>query len=136
MLQKFTHTIVWCLDQDEAKAFYTEKLGFEVREDMALEGFRWLTVAPQGQPDLELVLMPVRAGQMMTEENATQLRSLVQQGLLGPGVFQTADCRATYRELKSRGVEFLGEPAERPYGIEVMMKDNSGNIYSVVQRPR
>jgi catechol 2,3-dioxygenase-like lactoylglutathione lyase family enzyme len=136
MLQKLSHAIIWCLDQEESKAFYTEKLGFEVREDVVMEGFRWLTVAPKGQPELELVLMPIRAGFGLDEAEAVNLRELVKKGCLGPGVFQTADCRATYAELKAKGVEFLREPAERPYGIEAMMKDNSGNLFSVVQRPR
>lgn len=136
MLQKLSHATVWCLNQDEAKAFYTEKLGFEVRMDVVMEGFRWLTVAPKGQPELELVLMPIKAGFNLDEAGAANQRELVKKGCLGPGVFETADCRATYAELKAKGVEFLGEPVERPYGIEAMMKDNSGNIFSVVQRPR
>lgn len=136
MLQKLSHATIYCLDQDKAKAFYTEKLGFEVRNDIVLGGFRWLTVSPKGQPDLELVLMPTHPGPMMDEATCAALRGLIQKGVLGPGVFETADCKTTYEELKARGVEFLGPPQERPYGVEAMLKDDSGNLFSVVQRPR
>lgn len=135
MLQKLSHATIFCLDQDESKRFYTEKLGFEVRTDMTMGTFRWLTVAPPGQ-DLELVLMKVNASPPFDADSAEQIRGLIARGILGGGVFETADCRATYQELKARGVEFMGEPVERPYGVEVMLKDNSGNLFSVVQRPR
>lgn len=136
MIQKLSHATIFCHNQEEAWRFYTEKLGFEVREDVKMGDFRWLTVAPKGQPDFELVLMELKPHPMMDEATTEQLRGLVRKGVVGPGVLQTADCRATYRELVAKGVEFLGEPAERPYGIEAMMKDNSGNIFSLVQRPR
>jgi predicted enzyme related to lactoylglutathione lyase len=136
MIQKFTHATIFCLNQEEAKLFYTEKLGFEIRADVRMGDFRWLTVAPKGQPDLEMVLMEINQRPPFDESAAASLRELVKKGMLGGGVFETADCRATYEELKGRGVQFLGEPTERPYGIEVMLKDNSGNVFSVVQRPR
>jgi len=133
MITRLSHVTIYVLDQDEAKKFYTEKLGFEVRMDTTLEGFRWLTVGPQDQKDLEIVLMKAAANFMMDAETAAQLRQLIEKGLLGAGVFETKDCRATYEELKSRGVEFLSPPQERPYGIEALLKDNSGNWFSMTQ---
>jgi predicted enzyme related to lactoylglutathione lyase len=134
MIQRQSHASVYVLDQDRAKAFYTEKLGFDVRADVTMGDFRWLTVGPKGQPDHELVLMPIRASQMMDEATAATIRDLVSRGVMSTGVFETADCHKTYEELKARGVEFLCPPTERPYGIEAMVKDDSGNWFSLTQR--
>ena len=135
MIRKMSHTSIYVLDQDRAKAFYTEKLGFEVRQDVKMgEGFRWLTLSPKGQADMEIVLMPVRGGAMMGEEQAAKLRSLVEAGVLGAGVFETADCNKTYEELKAKGVEFKQAPAQRPYGLEALFRDDSGNWFSLCER--
>jgi catechol 2,3-dioxygenase-like lactoylglutathione lyase family enzyme len=125
MISKLSHTTVWVLDQDEALDFYTQKLGFEVRVDETMDGFRWLTVSPPDQPDHELILLEP-GGPMMDEDAARQVKELVAKGALGPGAFETKDCKATYAELSSRGVTFLSEPTERFYGIEATFRDNSG----------
>lgn len=139
MISGFSHLCVYVLDQDSAKAFYTEKLGFEVRADVSMDeasegggaGFRWLTVGPAGQLDLELILSDCAMGH--DAEVAEQLRVLVAKGALAPGVLTTDDCRRTYEELSARGVVFLQEPAERPYGIEAVLRDDSGNWFSLTQ---
>jgi catechol 2,3-dioxygenase-like lactoylglutathione lyase family enzyme len=136
MLQKLSHVTVWVLDQDRALEFYTAKLGFEVRTDQRLGGFRWLTVGPKGQKDMEMVLLPVAPGPMLDEASAEALRDLVRKGALCVGILETDDCRVTYEELKRKGVAFHSSPQERPYGIEAVMRDDSGNYFSVVQRPR
>jgi catechol 2,3-dioxygenase-like lactoylglutathione lyase family enzyme len=133
MIQKLSHATIYVLDQEQAFQFYTEKLGFEVRTDARMEnGFRWLTVGPKAQPDLEIVLFEVKAGGMIDEAAANHLRALLEGGL-GAGVFDTDDCRATYEELRSKGVEFISPPREQPYGIEAIFKDNSGNWFSLAQ---
>ena len=132
MISRLSHATVWVLDQEEARRFYTEKLGFEVRIDQTMEGgFRWLTVGPKDQPDLQLVLMAAKPSPYMDEETAAQIRSLVAKGALGPGVLYTPDCRQTYEELKRRGVEFIQPPEDRFYGTEALFADNSGNRYSM-----
>ena len=133
MITRLSHVTVYVLDQEDAKKFYTEKLGFAIRTDVTMDGFRWLTVGPQAQPELEIVLMEAKASPMMDADTAAQLRQFVTKGLLGAGVFETEDCRATYQALKAKGVEFLSPPAERPYGIEAVLKDNSGNWFSMTQ---
>jgi catechol 2,3-dioxygenase-like lactoylglutathione lyase family enzyme len=133
MVTKLSHATIYVLNQNEALKFYTEKLGFEVRTDQTLEGFRWLTVGLKNQPDLEIVLMEPKPGFMFDEDTIKQLRSLIQKGALGAGVLEVDDCRKTYEELKSKGVEFLSPPQERPYGIEAVLKDNSGNWFSMTQ---
>jgi len=113
MIKRLSHTGVPVLDQDAAKAFYTEKLGFEVRTDATMDGFRWLTVSPHDQPDLEFSLLKP-GPPMHDEETGAQIRALVAKGAIGGGVWETDDCKATYDELSARGVQFLQEPAERP----------------------
>lgn len=131
MITRLSHATAYVLDQDEAKAFYTEKLGFEVRYDVNMDGFRWLTVGPPGQPDLQIILMP--AGDRGYNPDTAELRTLVSKGGLGVGVLATDDCHKTYEELSAKGVEFIQEPADRPYGIEAVFRDNSGNWFSLTQ---
>jgi predicted enzyme related to lactoylglutathione lyase len=100
---------------------------------MVGEDFRWLTMCTNDQPDFEVILFEPKPGMMMDEATVTQLRAIMAKGVLGAGVFNTDDCHATYEELKAKGVEFLSAPAERPYGIEAVFKDNSGNWFSLTQ---
>jgi catechol 2,3-dioxygenase-like lactoylglutathione lyase family enzyme len=125
---------VWVLDQDSAREFYEGKLGFTVTNDVKLDnGMRWLTVRPPGRDDQELLLMdPLHS--MLDEETAQQVRALVAKGALSPGVMATTDCKGDYAALAPAGVEFTMEPAERPYGTEAILRDDSGNWYSFTQR--
>jgi uncharacterized glyoxalase superfamily protein PhnB len=121
---------LWVHDQDEALAFYTEKLGMEVRADVTvaeLGNFRWLTVGPAGQPDVAIVLMAIPGAPVMDAETAEQVKSLMARGFAGTVFLTTDDCRASFKELKGRGVEFVEEPEERPYGIDSGFRDPSGN---------
>jgi catechol 2,3-dioxygenase-like lactoylglutathione lyase family enzyme len=135
MIDGASHLSVWVHDQDEAMAFYTEKLGFEIREDATLDelgGYRWLTVGPPGQPMVNLILSrPGPPG--LDAETAEQLLALVAKGAMGPGIFHTEDCRATCRELEARGVELATQPDERFYGIDATVRDPSGNLWRIVQ---
>jgi catechol 2,3-dioxygenase-like lactoylglutathione lyase family enzyme len=133
MITKLSHTTIWVLDQDEALEFFTGKLGFEVSTDSSMDDFRWVTVSPPGQPDHELILL-VPGPPMMDEESAEQVKALIAKGVLGPGAFETDNCRGTFAELRDRGVNFLSEPADRSYGTEATFRDNSGNWYSMVER--
>ena len=134
MIQRLSHVSVYVLDQDAAYDFYVNKLGFEVRMDQKMDnGFRWLTVGPKGQPGLQIILMPTTPSPMMDQATSEALRALIRQGVMGAGAFQTADCKRTYEELKAKGVEFTQPPTERFYGIEALMKDNSGNWFSMTQ---
>jgi catechol 2,3-dioxygenase-like lactoylglutathione lyase family enzyme len=134
MIKKLSHATVFVLDQDRAHDFYTQKLGFEVRADVRMGDFRWLTVGPKTQPDMEIILMPVVATPMSSPETVAKLRALVEQGGLGLGVFETDDCKKSYEELLAKGVKFRSPPAERPYGIEAVLQDDSGNWFSMTQR--
>jgi catechol 2,3-dioxygenase-like lactoylglutathione lyase family enzyme len=135
MLKQITHVNVWVHDQDEALAFYTEKLGMELRDDVTLPelgDFRWLTVGIPGQ-DVALTLMAVPGPPVLDDDTREQLKELVAKGAAGGLFFSTEDCRATYEELRSRGVEFTEEPTERPYGIDAGFRDPSGNHARLVQ---
>jgi catechol 2,3-dioxygenase-like lactoylglutathione lyase family enzyme len=137
MITRLSHITFLVKDQEKAKNFYVNKLGFEVRTDASMDnGFRWLTVGPKNQPDMEIVLIEPKPGPMFNETTAAQVRQLLDQDKLGGGVFETEDCKATYEELKSRGVEFLSEPQEQFYGIEALFKDGVGNWFSMTERPK
>ena len=131
-----TNVQVWVHDQDEALAFYTEKLGLEVREDVTLPemgNFRWLTVGVPGQ-DVSITLMAVPGPPVFDDATREQIESLLAKGASGGLFFAADDCRASYDELKARGVEFQQEPTEQPYGIDAGFRDPSGNSFRMVQR--
>jgi predicted enzyme related to lactoylglutathione lyase len=127
---------LWVHDQDEALAFYTDKVGMEVRADVTipeLGDFRWLTVGPAGQPDVAIALMAIPGPPVMDDETAEQVRDLMGKGFAGTVFLATDDCQASYEELKARGVEFSEPPEERPYGIDSGFRDPSGNSFRLTQ---
>jgi catechol 2,3-dioxygenase-like lactoylglutathione lyase family enzyme len=127
---------LWVHDQEEALAFYTEKLGMVTRADVTLPelgGFRWLTVGPADQPDISIVLMPVPGPPLVDEESGAQVRDLMSKGLAGTVFLVTDDCHAAYETLSARGVEFVELPEERPYGIDSGFRDPSGNHLRLTQ---
>jgi catechol 2,3-dioxygenase-like lactoylglutathione lyase family enzyme len=133
---KIANTQLWVHDQDEALAFYTQKLGMEVRSDVTvpeLGNFRWLIVGPVGQPDVAIALMAIPGPPVMDTETAEQVRGLMAKGFAGTVFLTTDDCRAAYEELKSRGVEFTEQPEERPYGIDSAFRDPSGNSFRLTE---
>jgi catechol 2,3-dioxygenase-like lactoylglutathione lyase family enzyme len=135
MLKQLTHVNVWVHDQDEALAFYTEKLGMELRDDVTvaeLGNFRWLTVGIPGQDDVALTLMAVPGPPVFDEETRGQILSLMAKGAAGGLFFSSPDVQAVYEELKGRGVEFSQEPTQQPYGIDAGFRDPSGNQMRVV----
>jgi catechol 2,3-dioxygenase-like lactoylglutathione lyase family enzyme len=136
MLKQLTHVNVWVRDQDEALAFYTEKLGLELRDDVTvpeLGNFRWLTVGVPGQADVAITLMAVPGPPVFEEETKAQLEALVAKGVASGLFFTTDDVHATYEELKRRGVEFQQEPTQQPYGVDAGFRDPSGNQMRMVQ---
>ena len=127
---------VWVHDQDEALSFYTKKLGMEVRADVTLAelgNFRWLTVGPAGQPEVAITLMAIPGPPVMDSETAEQVRTLMAKGFAGTVFLTTDDVHAAFEELRGRGVEFVEEPEERPYGIDSGFRDPSGNNFRLTQ---
>jgi catechol 2,3-dioxygenase-like lactoylglutathione lyase family enzyme len=139
MLKHASHVNIWVHDHDEALAFYTQKLGFEVREDVTVEqfgGFRWLTVGPPSQPDFELILS-VPGPPALDPEDGERIAALVARGAVSGGgslIFASDDVQATFEDLRARGVEFTQEPMERAYGIDAAFRDPSGNLFRISQR--
>jgi predicted enzyme related to lactoylglutathione lyase len=132
---KLSGAQVWVHDQDEALAFYTQKLGMELRQDVTVPemgGFRWLTVAAPGQ-ETEIVLMAIPGPPMIDDAVAQEIRSLMAKGFAETLFLSTDDCRKSYAELSARGVEFTEEPEERPYGIDAGFRDPSGNSFRLTQ---
>ena len=144
MIQKMSHTTIFVLDQDQAKDFYVDKLGFEVKADYTgANGFRWLTVAPKGQSDVEIALVKVGSAGLYGKVNGNSaeaakkdvdaMAALLKKGWFGAGAFQTADCRKTAAELKAKGVEFVSEPKDEFWGVTAVIKDPFGNWFSMTQ---
>ena len=133
MLTGISHHSVYVLDQDQALDFYCGTLGFEVSADVDLGFMRWLTIALPAQPDRQIML-EVPGAPFVDEETAAQLRDLLTKGALGAAaILTTDDCRATYEDLRAKGVEFTEEPTERPYGIDCALRDPFGNPVRITQ---
>jgi catechol 2,3-dioxygenase-like lactoylglutathione lyase family enzyme len=135
MLKQLTYVQVWVHDQDEALAFYTEKLGMELREDVTVPemgNFRWLSVGLPGQ-DVSITLMAIPGPPVFDEETRNQIQRLLAKGASGGLFFATDDAQKSYEELKGRGVEFTQEPTEQPYGIDAGFRDVSGNHFRMAQ---
>ena len=134
MLKAITHTQIWVLDQDEALDFYVGKLGFEVNTDADLEFMRWLTINLPGDPEREVLLEVPKDGPYLDEETAQQIRDLLSKGAVGVAmIVRTDDCRATYEELRAKGVEFTEEPVERFYGTDCALRDPFGNHIRITE---
>lgn len=136
MITRLSHVTLFVLDQQQAYDFYVGQLGFKVNTDAIMEnGFRWLTITPPEQPDLEIALLnPLTGGMGFDEEAKNAFRILLEKGALGAGVLDTPDCQATYEELKAKGVVFRSAPKEQFYGIEAVITDGVGNWFSMTQR--
>ncbi|WP_165987070.1 VOC family protein [Streptomyces sp. YIM 98790] len=132
MIKNIAITTVWSTDQERDAAFFTGKLGFEIRSDMEMGDMRWLTVGVPGQPEVCFTLMRPD-GPGLDPESAEMLTTLVNKGVMGAAVLRTDDCHAEYKRLTEAGVEFLQEPKERPYGVEAIFRDPSGNWYSLTE---
>ena len=133
---KIANSQLWVHDQDVALAFYTEKLGWEVRADVTMPemgDFRWLAVGPADGSEFAVVLMAIPGPPVFDTESADKLRELVAKGMAGTLFLATDDCHASYEELKARGVEFTETPEERPYGIDAGFRDPSGNAFRLTQ---
>jgi len=132
MITNISLVTVYCLDQDLARDFYVNVLGFQPGTDVRMgEGYRWVTVRHANQPELEVTLMA--PGPPLDEEAAAFVRRQLEKGQMGGLGLQVDDCRKTYEELSAKGVTFLQEPSDRPYGVEAVMRDNSGNWLVLVE---
>jgi catechol 2,3-dioxygenase-like lactoylglutathione lyase family enzyme len=132
MITHVSIATVWVTDQDEAKAFYVDKLGFKESADVSLgDGYRWLTVAHPEHPELEVNL--AAPGPPLDDESAAAVRRMLDKGVLHAVGLATDDCRKTYEELVAKGVTFIQEPSDRPYGVEAVLRDNSGNWLVLVE---
>lgn len=132
MITNVSLVTVYCLDQDKTRDFYVDVLGFQPRADVSMgEGFRWVTVGHPSQPELQVTLMT--PGPPLDPDAAAFVRRQLEKGQMGGLGLRVDDCRKTHEELTGKGVEFLQEPADRPYGVEAVMRDNSGNWLVLVE---
>ncbi len=136
MITRLSHATLYVRDQDKAYDVYVNKLGFQVRTDMKMDnGFRWLTVSPPGQPDLEIVLAEPKEP-MFAADLVPHVQALLEQDAMGGGVLETGDVEKTYRDLIAKGIEFMKPPTKEFYGIEALFKDGCGNWFSLTQHPQ
>ena len=138
MLKQLTYVQVWVHDQDEALAFYTDKLGMELREDVSVPemgDFRWVSVGVPGQ-DVSLTLLSVPGPPVFEEETRQKVLEVLAKGAAGGLFFTADDIQATFDDLKSRGVEVTQEPTQQPYGVDAGFRDVSGNQFRVMQPPK
>ncbi|MEO8395030.1 MAG: VOC family protein [Chloroflexota bacterium] len=134
MIKRVTHSTMFVKDQNETLRFYTEKLGFEVRADMTMGDFRWLTVGAKDQPDFDFVLFALRAdNSFLSDEDIKAITHLLENGKLGGPVLQADDLQKTYEEMQAKGVEFVAPPTDQPWATEAIFKDNNGYIFSLQQ---
>jgi catechol 2,3-dioxygenase-like lactoylglutathione lyase family enzyme len=133
MITNISLVTVYCLDQDATRDFYVSKLGFVPRTDAVMGAFRWVTIGHPEQPELEVTLMV--PGPPLSPEAADFVRRQLELGQMGGLGLTVDDCRKTYEELSAAGVVFVQEPSERPYGVEAVMRDNTGN-WLVLVEPR
>jgi len=137
MRMRLTHVTQWVHDQDEALTFYKEKLGMEVREDATLEelgGFRWLSVGLPDQPEMAVALLRIPGPPVFDEETTAKLNDLVAKGAAGGLFFATEDLQGVYRQLKASGADIVQEPTEQPYGVDMAVRDPTGNEIRLAQR--
>lgn len=136
MITRLTHAQFYVRNQNEAYDIYVNKLGFHVKTDMTMDnGFRWLTVAPPQQPDIEIVLAEPNEP-MLPAEFVPTIRAMLDQNAMGAGVWEADDCRKTYEQLKAKGIKFLKEPTKEFYGIEALFQDGCGNWFSLTEHPK
>ena len=127
MTIQLSHTFITVTDQDAALAFYRDVVGLEVRTDVVFEDFRWLSVGPKGQPDVEIVLEG--AGMGRNPEDGAELAAMVAKGVLAGAIFRTDDLDATFERIRAAGAEVLQEPIDQPYGVrDCAFRDPSGNM--------
>ena len=131
MITNVSLTTIYCLDQDATRDFYVDVLGFELRSDVTMNGFRWVTVGQPSQPELDVTLMV--PGPPLDDEAAEFVRRQLGKGQMGGLGLRVDDCRRTHEDLIAKGVEFLQAPADRPYGVEAVLRDNAGNWLVLVE---
>ncbi|MFG2501628.1 VOC family protein [Streptomyces sp. NPDC048441] len=116
-------------DHDKALAFYRDVLGLEVRNDVAFEGMRWVTVTTPSQPDVEIVLEPPLADPNATDADRQAMAELMAKGMLRAVIFRTDDCDATFERIRAAGADVLQEPMDQPYGVrDCAFRDPAGNM--------
>ena len=131
MITHLSHVTIFVNNQEESLRFYTEKLGFVKKMDATFNGFRWLTVAPPQQIEVQFVLLEPRA--VFDADVAEKFEALLHAGKIGGCVLKSTDCQKDYEEMKAKGIAFRGPPEKKPFGIQATFQDNSKNWFSLTQ---
>ncbi|MBV9098488.1 MAG: VOC family protein [Frankiaceae bacterium] len=127
-----SHCFVTVDDPDVALAFYRDVLGLDVRNDVSAEGFRWVTLSPPNQPDVEIVLVEPYAGH--SKEDGDTIATLLAKGSLNAVIFATDDVDKAFESIRAAGAEVLQEPIDQPYGVrDCAFRDPAGNMIRINQ---
>ena len=136
MITKLSHANIWVLDQNKAYDVYVNKLGFKVNTDMKMDnGFRWLTISPPSQPEIEILLTEPNPP-VFEDDLGKHIRALLEKNAMAGGVLEADNCEKTYKEMKDKGIEFLKTPTKEFYGIEALFRDGCGNWFSLTEHPK
>jgi catechol 2,3-dioxygenase-like lactoylglutathione lyase family enzyme len=133
MTQSIQMMGLYVRDQDEALAFYTEKLGFRVSADVRNGDYRWLTVQHPDQPSFQLGLC-LPGPPVHDAATAQALQALVAKGAMPPLLLEVDDVRAAFKRMRAAGVEFTQEPADRYGSVDANFRDPSGNGWKMIQK--
>ena len=132
MITKLSHATIWVTDQDEALAFYRDKLGFEVRTDVGSGKMRWITVGPSDQPDTSILLAPPAADPGITDEERRTITEMMAKGTYGWILLATKDLDATFEKVQAGDAEVVQEPTQQPYGVrDCAFRDPAGNLVRI-----
>ena len=119
-------------DPDASLVFYRDTLGFEVRNDVAYAGMRWITVGPVGQPGTSIVLEPPGGGHPLLDSERRTIAELMAKGSFAHVVLSTPDLDGVFERLQARGAEVVQEPADQPYGVrDCAFRDPAGNMVRI-----
>ena len=122
-------------DPDAALGFYRDALGLEVRNDVAAEGGRWVTLSPPAQPDIEIVLVNPQGG--INPTDADTILTLLTKGSLPGVLFRTDDVDGSFEKVRASGAEVLQEPMDQPWGLrDCAFRDPSGNMIRISAAPK
>jgi catechol 2,3-dioxygenase-like lactoylglutathione lyase family enzyme len=121
-------------DPDASIAFYRDKLGFEIQQDVGYNGMRWLTVGPADQPDTSIVLYPPQAESGITDEERSTITAMMAKGTFGRINLASSDLDGDFEKLQSGDVDVVEEPTDMPHGLrECAVRDPAGNLIRIRQ---
>jgi catechol 2,3-dioxygenase-like lactoylglutathione lyase family enzyme len=121
-------------DPEASLAFYRDKLGFEVRNDVEYQGMHWITVGPAGQPDTSIVLHPPGADPGITDDERRTIAEMMAKGTFASINLATPDLDGTFERLQANDAEVVQEPTDQPWGVrDCAFRDPAGSMIRIFE---